>query len=141
MGGDGGPLLCDVCKKPMRLEGGGFQNVNADVAWQRSPKKGWVSYISGGMVVRIETNGTLRIYHGYPGRSGCIQTADRVSRKSPHSREEVSALLDELSRYLRAEGLSDDDNVLNDVFRTMLTYDPGLGVNQPPLAKKALKQA
>src|SRR5438477_12727377 len=69
MGKGGGPLLCDVCRKPMILEGGGYQGVHADEAWRRNPNKGWRSWISGGMVVRIETNGTLRIYHGYPGRS------------------------------------------------------------------------
>src|SRR5215207_1373129 len=78
MGKGGGPLLCDVCRKPMILEGGGFQGVYADEGWRRNPKRGWMSFISGGMVVRIETNGTLRIYHGYPGRSGCVKTADRT---------------------------------------------------------------
>ena len=64
MGKGGGPLLCDICRKPMILEGGSFNGVYADEAWRRSPKQGWLSWIAGGMVVRIETNGTLRIYHG-----------------------------------------------------------------------------
>ena len=81
MGKGGGPLLCDVCRKPMILEGGGFQGVHADEAWRRNPKKGWTSWISGGMVVRIETNGTLRIFHSYPGRSGCVKTADKADEK------------------------------------------------------------
>src|SRR6185312_17136902 len=65
MGRHGGPLLCDVCAAPMILEGGGFHGVNADRAWEQNPHEGWVSWIAGGMVVRIETNGTLRIFHGY----------------------------------------------------------------------------
>src|SRR5512146_3242533 len=81
MGKSGGPLLCDVCGKPMILEGGAYQGVYANEAWRRNPKKGWTSWISGGMVVRIETNGTLRIYHGYPGRSGCVQIADKADKK------------------------------------------------------------
>ena len=43
MGKNGGPLLCDVCEKPMILEGGAFQGVYADEAWRRNPKKGWTS--------------------------------------------------------------------------------------------------
>ncbi len=37
MGKNGGPLLCDVCSKPMILEGGAFQGVYADEAWRRNP--------------------------------------------------------------------------------------------------------
>ena len=99
MGKDGGALLCDVCRKPMILEGGSFQGVYADDAWRRHPVKGWTSWISGGMVVRIESNGTLRIYHGYPGRSGCVKKADkdddaaRSEFRAQSSAEAVSAKL------------------------------------------------
>ena len=63
MGKGGGPLLCDVCSKPMILEGGAYQGVYADEAWRKNPKPGWTSWISGGMVVRIESNGTLRVFN------------------------------------------------------------------------------
>jgi hypothetical protein len=136
MGKNGGPLLCDVCGKPMILEGGGFQGVYADEAWRRNPRKGWTSWISGGMVVRIETNGTLRIYHGYPGRSGCVQKADKAIKKHEADFDarsktmDVSTKLELLSAYFKAE-LPDKDNdaVLNEIYRVLFMYDPGLGVN------------
>jgi hypothetical protein len=136
MGKNGGPLLCDVCRKPMILEGGGFQGVYADDGWRRNPKKGWLSYISGGMVVRIETNGTLRIFHGYPGRSGCVQKADRADEKDRaefkerSKPEEISAKLGLLSAYFKAEmPTQNTDAVKSDIYRVLFVYDPGLGVN------------
>ncbi len=138
MGKGGGPLLCDVCGKPMILEGGGFDRVFADAAWRRHPLKGWESYISGGMVVRIETNGTLRIYHGYPGRSGCVQTADQADRaaradfRAASSSDVSMAKLELLSAYFKAElPEHDNDAVLTEVYQVLFDYDPGLGVNAP----------
>jgi hypothetical protein len=138
MGKTGGPLLCDVCKKPMILEGGGFQGVYADEAWRRNPKKGWQSWISGGMVVRIETNGTLRIYHGYPNRSGCVLKADRADDKArddfraKNSSDATSAKLDLLAAYFKAElPEKNNDAVLTDIYKVLLVYDPGLGINTP----------
>jgi hypothetical protein len=138
MGKRGGPLLCDICSKPMILEGGAYNRVDADEAWRRNPQKGWASWISGGMVVRIETNGTLRIYHGYPGRSGCVQKADRANKKSEADFDarsaamDVSTKLELLSAYFKAE-LPDNDNdgVLNEIYRVLFMYDPGLGINSP----------
>ena len=136
MGKNGGPLLCDVCRKPMILEGGGFQGVYADAAWQRNPRSGWVSWISGGMVVRIETNGTLRIYHGYPGRSGCVQSADKIDKTNraefrARSNSDASmAKLDLLSAYFKAElPENNNDAVLTDIYKVLFDYDPGLGIN------------
>lgn len=136
MGKGGGPLLCDVCRKPMILEGGGYHGVYADEAWRRNPDKGWTSWISGGMVVRIETNGTLRIYHGYPGRSGCVQKADkaddaaRAEFRERSDASDVSAKLGLLRAYFKAE-LPDKntDAVLSDIYGVLFVYDPGLGVN------------
>jgi hypothetical protein len=135
MGKSGGPLLCDVCGKPMILEGGGYQGVDADEAWRQNPMKGWVSWISRGMVVRIETNGTLRIYHGYPGRSGCVQTADKADKQDraefrARSSDASMAKLDLLSAYFKAElPEHDNDTVLTDIYRVLFDYDPGLGIN------------
>lgn len=136
MGKNGGPLLCDVCEKPMILEGGSFQGVYADDGWRRNPRKGWTSYISGGMVVLIESNGTLRIYHGYPGRSGCALTADKTERKNRadfRARASDDASMEKLkliSAYLKAE-LPDrsSDGVLTDIYKVLFDYDPGLGIN------------
>ena len=138
MGKNGGPLLCDVCKKPMILEGGSFQGVYADEAWRRNPRKGWCSWISGGMVVLLESNGTLRVYHGYPGRSGCVKTADkndereRTAFKENSNQQEVSDKLKLLRAYFKAE-LPDknNDGVLSDIFKVLFVYDPGLGINAP----------
>jgi len=59
MGKNGGPLLCDVCGKPMILEGDAYQGVFADEGWRRNPTKGWVSWIAGGMVA--EKNSVCRL--------------------------------------------------------------------------------
>jgi hypothetical protein len=138
MGHDGGPLLCDVCRKPMILEGGAYDGMYADEAWRRNPEKGWMSWISRGMVVRIESNGTLRIYHGYPGRSGCVRTADSADRKDraefrARSASDTSmAKLDLLSAYFKAElPENDSDHVLTDIYKVLFDYDPGLGINSP----------
>lgn len=138
MGKQGGPLLCDVCGKPMILEGGGFQGVHADVAWKRNPKPGWRSWISGGMVMRIESNGTLRVFHGYPGRSGCVVQADRADEKARAAFRaqapgmNVSAKLELLSAYFKAElPEHDNDDFLNQIYRVLFMFDPGLGVNAP----------
>lgn len=135
MGPRGGPLLCDVCGKPMILEGDSFDGVFADEAWQRNPQQGWKSWISGGMVVRIESNGTLRVYHGYPGRSGCIKVADKADdkaraafRKDP----DTSAKLDALSAYFKAElPENDNDAMMSKLYAVLFVYDPGLGINKP----------
>lgn len=138
MGKGGGALRCDVCGKPMILEGGSYNGVHADKAWGRNPKKGWTSWISGGMVVRVETNGTLRVYHGYPGRSGCVQTADKTDEKNRaefRARSEtmdVSAKLDLLSAYFKSElPEKNTDAVLSEIYKVLFVYDPGLGRNTP----------
>jgi enamine deaminase RidA (YjgF/YER057c/UK114 family) len=115
-----------------------FNRVYADEAWRRNPKPGWRSWISGGMVVRIETNGTLRIFHGYPGRSGCVQTADRNEEKlradfrAKSKTMDTPAKLELLSAYFKAE-LPDknNDNFLTEIYKVLFVYDPGLGVNEP----------
>ncbi|MFT3698719.1 MAG: hypothetical protein QM831_36570 [Kofleriaceae bacterium] len=136
LGKHGGPLLCDVCGKPMILEGGPWQGVYADEAWKKNPKKGWCSWISGGMVVRIETNGTLRVFHGYPGRSGCVVTADKADKKAradfkaAKGDDAAMAKLDQLSAFFKAElPEHDNDSVLTEIYRVLFDYDPGLGVN------------
>jgi hypothetical protein len=138
MGKNGGALLCDVCGKPMILEGGGYQGVHADKAWKQNPQKGWTSWISGGMVVRIETNGTLRVYHGYPGRSGCVLKADKADEKAradfraKMKSVDVSEKLELLAAYFKAElPEKNNDAVLTDIYRVVFTYEPGLGVNTP----------
>jgi hypothetical protein len=138
MGKKGGPLRCDVCGEPMILEGGAYQGVYADEAWRRNPQKGWTSWISGGMVVRIETNGTLRVYHGYPGRSGCVQNADKTDeKKRAEFRErikgvDISAKLEAIAAYIRAEMPAKySDSLLSDIYRVLFVYDPGLGINAP----------
>jgi hypothetical protein len=114
MGKGGGPLLCDVCRKPMKLEGGAYQGVYADEAWRRNPKAGWVSWISGGLVVAIESNGTLR-------------SEDFRARSKP---EEVSAKLALLRAYFKAElPEKATDAVMSEIYAVLFVYDPGLGVN------------
>lgn len=141
MGSGGGPLLCDHCGKPIVLEGGSFHGVAADVAWQKNPSanSSWVSWILGGMVVEIQTNGTLRIYHGYPGAndSHCCNAAARQHEKAraEFRMTKVSQKREKILAYLEHE-LADKTpeerhELLNEIMDTMYRYDPGLGINRP----------
>jgi hypothetical protein len=139
MGTGGGPLLCDHCGKPMVLEGEPFHGVPADAAWKRNPSDDWTSWILGGMVVEIQTNGTLRVYHGYDGRNDnqCCNVASRErekarakfeSREGPRNADMMLAFLaQEFPDRTEGERLE----LYYDVFNTMYVYDPGLGINRP----------
>lgn len=136
MGCNGGPLLCDHCRKPIVLEDRPFRGVNADVAWRQNPVPGWQSYILGGVVISVEMNGTLRVYHGHLG-DGCCATAtavrdaayDRFVRKIP------PGALDDLRLFLTAEfpalAAADVLKLVDDVVGVLWGFDPGLGVNRP----------
>jgi hypothetical protein len=139
MGTNGGPLLCDHCGKPIVLEGGTFHGVAADAAWEQSPRENWTSWILGGMVVEIQTNGTLRIYHGYPRSNDkhCCNIASRQddkaraefdSSKRSEKRPMLMAFIEqEFSAMPREEQL----DLLSNILDTMYEYDPGIGVNRP----------
>jgi hypothetical protein len=139
MGTNGGPLLCDQCGKPIVLEGGRFHGVNADAAWKKNPTDNWTSWILGGMVVEVQINGTLRIYHGYPGRTNnhCCNVASREDNKARTSFEcrkdtakqnmILAFLEEEFPDMTRAEHL----HLLNQIMDTMYSYDPGIGINRP----------
>lgn len=135
MGTGGGPLLCDVCRKPMVLEGGGFQGVYADAGWARKPDPTWVSYISGGMLLVTESNGTLRVYHGHPYGDGCVGRGDKMldaAREAYVKPEDAMEQLDALEAYLReVDPKCDLDVILINVHKMMLKFDPGDGVNVP----------
>ncbi len=139
MGTGGGPLLCDHCRRPMVLEGEPFQGVNADEAWRRNPQQGWASWILGGMVVEVQINGTLRIYHGYPGLDSqmCCNAArheDEQARARFGTKQVgdnqaaiLAFLNDEFAEKPEAERLA----LLADILDLMFAYDPGIGVNRP----------
>jgi hypothetical protein len=139
MGTGSGPLLCDHCGKPMVLEGGSFHGMAADAAWKQNPRDDWTSWILGGMVVEIQTNGTLRIYHGYPGRKDnhCCNVAAREdeqaraefkAHRDPEKTDILLAFLEhEFPDMKEQERLELFDKIVN----TMYTYDPGLGINRP----------
>lgn len=140
MGTDGGPLLCDHCGKPMILEGGKFQGVHADVAWRRNPQDNWKSWISGGMVVEIQANGTLRIYHGYPGMAAghCCNIASRADKKAEEKfdttprREKFPLICAFVEAEFPGKTEKERNALINDILNTMYSYDPGIGVNRPP---------
>jgi hypothetical protein len=139
MGTNGGPLLCDHCGKPIVLEGGRFHGVAADVAWKKNPSDNWTSWILGGMVVEIQTNGTLRIYHGYPGRNDkhCCNVASREGEKaraafdSSKRSEKTDMLLAFLEHEFPDMAGEEHLDLLNKILDTMYSYDPGLGINRP----------
>ena len=139
MGTAGGPLRCDHCGKPIVLEGRPFHGVAADVAWAAGPQQDWASYILGGMVVEIQTNGTLRIYHGYPRRNAghCCNVASRRDREARDRFK--SAMAAEVPGLIRAF-LEDEfpdrtgeerRDLLQEIVQTMYAYDPGIGINRP----------
>ena len=139
MGTDGGPLLCDHCGKPIVLEGGRFHGVAADTAWKQNPSGNWKSWILGGMVVEIQTNGTLRIYHGYPGGNNkyCCNVASRKEEKaqaqfkSDKSPEKYNMILAFIGHEFPDMTEKEHLDLLNEILNTMYSYDPGIGVNRP----------
>ncbi len=138
MGTNGGPLLCDHCGKPIVLEGGRFHGVAADVAWKQHPRD-WVSWILGGMVVEIQTNGTLRIYHGYPGRSSnhCCNVASREDEQaraqfdSGKRSEKQDLILAFIEQEFPDMTMDEHLNLLSRIVKTMYSYDPDVGINRP----------
>lgn len=139
MGTNGGPLLCDHCKKPIRLEGGHFNGVAADVAWKNRPSDNWTSWILGGMVVEVQINGTLRIYHGYPGQNNnhCCNVASREDKKaqeqfgSGKGAEKKNLILAFLEQEFPDLPKDERLNLLTKILDTLYSYDPGLGINRP----------
>lgn len=138
MGCGGGPLLCDHCGKPMLLEGGRFNKVYADAGWKQNPEPNWRSWIKGGMVVEGETNGTVRVYHGYVGRAGhCVNVA-RAARDAAE-RAYVSArpadVPNRMYKFLAAEHPETTDAercaIISGVVDRLFSFDPGIGVNRP----------
>ena len=148
MGTNGGPLLCDHCGKPIVLEGGRFHGVAADVAWKENPSDNWASWILGGMVVEIQTNGTLRIYHGYPGRNDkqCCNVASRENEKAraTFDSSKRSEKRDMLLPFLQHEfpDMTRDErlDLLSKILDTMYRYDPGLGINHPGRESREQKE-
>jgi hypothetical protein len=139
MGTNGGPLLCDRCGKPIVLEGGQYHGVAADAAWKKNPTGNWTSWILGGMVVEIQTNGTLRIYHGYPGRDNkhCCNVASREdnqartkfeSRMAAEKQELLLAFIEHEFPDMTEEKRFE---LLSKILDTMYSYDPGIGINRP----------
>lgn len=130
MGTGGGPLLCDHCGKAIILEGGRYDKVPADAAWERGARG--VSYISGGLMVGIVSNGTLRIYHGYGGGAGrCCTVADAAIRAAEAAHKLDLDKFGPILDYLLFMKIPNADKMASEVFHTMYGYDPGFGVNQP----------
>lgn len=141
MGNRGGPLLCDHCRKPIVLEGGEFHGMNADDAWAKhsNPTENWRSWILGGLVVELKVNGTLRIYHGYPGQNEnqCCNVVvkqekrareDYEKSKPTPDREALNAFLeDEFPEMPKTERY----DLFSKIIDVMYSYDPGFGVNGP----------
>lgn len=138
--GSNGPLLCDHCGKPMVLEGGDYHRMDADKAWRNNPDDGWSSFIYGGMVVEIQTNGTLRIYHGYPNsRTGdCCNIAGRQDEQARAEfdtgirRKNVPILREFIADEFGDLTEDEQTDLLNDILGIMFSYDPGPGINRPP---------
>lgn len=155
MGTGGGPLRCDHCGLPIVLEGGDYHGQYADAAWAaragRAPTLAdrlhadedgptldrWLSYVKGGMVVDVEVNGTLRIFHGYQGHpQDCLAKADRERQAR---RDQVGPPPAEAKRAAHAflkhqfPALKDIERgrLVGDIVEATYGFDPGLGTNRP----------
>lgn len=138
MGCNGGPLLCDLCLKPIILETAPVYNVPADEAWLRHPEfhdKNWVSYIKGGLIVYIAENGTLRIYHGYSKPTDCdtidINRINAESDAFKTDRSKVGILRKYLEEEFPEKLQPELNQLISDIVSVMFSYDPGFGVNHP----------
>lgn len=145
MGCNGGALLCDHCGKPMILEGGNFNRVPVDVAWaKQSPtlRINWVSWISGGMVVEIAPNGTLRIYHGHLGNHAneCsakaakqMEQEEQKANASETKRRMCKSVTEYVAYVFPELSQNERTTLVNDILNTMYNYDPGIGINRPDM--------
>ena len=139
MGTDGGPLRCDQCGKPIVLEGGHLHGLAADAAWKLNPDDNWTSWILGGMVVEIQTNGTLRVYHGYPRRdiTHCCNLANwqdaqaRAQFDSSKGTEKQNMILAFVEQEFPAMTTEEHLDLLSKIMDTIYSYDPGIGINRP----------
>ncbi len=151
MGTGGGPLRCDHCGRPVILEGAPYHGWEADRAWADRVGKGisfhdrlhgagpdtWVSWVHGGMLVDIEVNGTLRIYHGYRGNAGhCLALADAARRAAREAVPPVPAGAKRaVDAYLRHAFPAMPDiergKLVGDVVGAVYGFDPGVGTNRP----------
>lgn len=139
MGTGGGPLRCDECGKPIVLEGGRFHGMSADAAWASAPDKaeGWTSFILGGLVVELEVNGTLRIYHGYIGRDArqCCNVASKKAEVARQRFASSTAPRDRLLAFFEDEHpertKAEREALVSAIVDVMYGYDPGFGVNRP----------
>jgi hypothetical protein len=113
--------------------------VTADVAWKQNPSADWTSWILGGMVVEIQSNGTLRVYHGYPGRRDdqCCNVANRQDEAARAAFdpgkgfEKLNAVLAFLKHEFPGRTEEEHREVINEILNTLYTYDPGIGINRP----------
>ncbi len=138
MGTNGGPLLCDNCGKHIRLEGAPFHGLAADAAWKKKPTGNWTSWVLGGMLVEIQTNGTLRIYHGYPGGNDkeCCNAASRDhdearARFESKGAEKRNLILAFIEHEFPAKTENARLELLYQILDAMYGFDPGLGINRP----------
>jgi hypothetical protein len=137
MGTNGGPLLCDSCGNQIPLEGGKFNRQGAGDAWKAAgpgASNSWCSFVSGGVTFMQESNGTLRVYHGYEG--GCIKKDPKEKERSAFQRKSMpSATREKLDAFLEEEQrIADKDQrkmLINTIISSLFSYDPGIGVNRP----------
>lgn len=135
MGTNGGALLCDVCGKPMILEGGRFHGIYADKAWAINPNPKWLSYIKGGMVIHIQNNGTVRIYHGYiSNKDDCCSIDERriTALEDKHDKSQLIANCAIVTNFIERE-FPDKRSLINDILNTVFGLDLGVGINVPKI--------
>lgn len=145
MGKGGGPVRCDQCHKEIRLEGHAWNGQPVSRAWDMNPKasQSWCNYILGGVTFLTESNGTLRVLHGYMDRPGCcsayLAAQEQAQRDFRAQRSEAdqaesqraSALLRALLREERGLQGGDLAQLVLRVQTSLFGYDAGAGINGP----------
>lgn len=147
-GTNDGPILCDTCNKEIPLEGAPYKGVPALAALTDAVSKGlteadaasWYSWILGGVLVIKEVNGTLRVYHGYPGGSKCQNVAEGEMREQERAFRASGAGIvphdfrEKLGDFLFSARLAPRSGVAGFVElikSEIFAFDPGIGVNRP----------
>lgn len=140
VGSRGGPIVCEVCKKPFPLEGGRVNGMPADAAWKRHGSRGMRSFISGGLVFELQPNGTLHFFHGYQEGgargAGCYargRAAEAAARKAWVRQDEPGAHAALVALATAELGMKLDEarRWVQEVMAALFGFDPGTGVNGP----------
>ena len=139
MGKGGGPLLCDVCGKPMILEGGGYQGVPR--------RRGMASQSAAGLdVVDLGRHGRAHRDQRHAAHLSRLSRSIGLRAKADKADESNRADVPRAGRRRwtcrRSSSCcrptsrpscpsKNNDAVLSDIYRVLFVYDPGSASMRP----------